>query len=154
MVHFLNGSNQAGRVLARFDVMFASLCSASIYQVAPSPSHIDLLTQTVRVRCHTAGYLSFGPMAQCVVHALKGLACRAHVTPASSPASHCKQCSALTSPSPHVRGCASPSRALAEVTENIIYFSMGPKLRYPTEGLVCAKFVLWLLACSYSCGRR
>ncbi len=25
----------------------------------------------------TAGYLSFGPMTQCVVHALKGLACRA-----------------------------------------------------------------------------
>ncbi len=24
----------------------------------------------------TAGYLSVGPMAQCVVHALKGLACR------------------------------------------------------------------------------
>ena len=24
----------------------------------------------------TAGYLSFGPMAQCIVHALKGLACR------------------------------------------------------------------------------
>ncbi len=29
----------------------------------------------------TVGYLSFGPMAQCVVHALKGLACRARVTP-------------------------------------------------------------------------
>ena len=59
----------------------------------------------------TVGYLSFGPMAQCVVHALKGLACRARVTPASSPASHCKQCSALPSPSLHARGCASPSRA-------------------------------------------
>ena len=59
----------------------------------------------------TAGYLSFGPMAQCVVHALKGLACRARVTPAGSPASHCKQCSALTSPALHARGCASPSRA-------------------------------------------
>jgi hypothetical protein len=35
------------------------------------------------------GYLSFHPMAQCGVHALKGLACRARVTPASSPASHC-----------------------------------------------------------------
>ncbi len=54
----------------------------------------------------TAECLSFHPMAQCVVHALKGLACRARVTPASSPASHCKQCSAL-----HARGCASPSRA-------------------------------------------
>ncbi len=53
-------------------------------------------------RTGTAGYLSFGPMAQCVVHALKGLACR-----------------------------ASPSRKHAEVTENIKYFSMGPKLRHP-----------------------
>ena len=59
----------------------------------------------------TAGSLSFGPMAQCVVHALKGLACSARVTPASSPASHCKQCSALTSPALHARGCARPSRA-------------------------------------------
>ena len=57
------------------------------------------------------GHLRFGPMAQCVVHVLKGLACRARVTPANLPASHCKQCSALTSPSLHVRGCASPSRA-------------------------------------------
>ncbi len=62
-------------------------------------------------RVHTAGYLSFGPMTQCVVHALKGLACRARVTPASAPASHCQQCSALTSPALHARGCASPSRA-------------------------------------------
>ena len=38
----------------------------------------------------SAGCQSFGPMAQCVVHALKGLACRARATPASSPASHCK----------------------------------------------------------------
>ncbi len=77
----------------------------------------------------TAGYLSFGPMAQCVVHALKGLACRARFTPASLPASHCKQCSALTSPSLHARGCASPSRARCGKT-SIIYFSVGPKLRY------------------------
>ena len=35
----------------------------------------------------TAGYLRFHPMAQCVV---QGLACRVRVTPASSPASHCK----------------------------------------------------------------
>ena len=59
----------------------------------------------------TAGYLSVGPTAQCVVHALKGLACRARVTSATSPASHCKQCSALTLPSLHACGCASPSRA-------------------------------------------
>ena len=66
--------------------------------------------QMVCIDC-TSGYLSCGPMAKCVVHALKGLARRACGTPASSPASHCKQCSALTSPSLHVRGCASPSRA-------------------------------------------
>ncbi len=59
----------------------------------------------------TDGYLSFGSMAQGVVHALKGLAFRARVNPASSPASHCKQRSALTSPALHARGCASPSRA-------------------------------------------
>jgi hypothetical protein len=41
----------------------------------------------------------------------KGLACRARVTPASSPASHCQQRSALTSPTLHARGCARPSRA-------------------------------------------
>ncbi len=52
---------------------------------------------------HTAGYLNFGPMAQCVVHALKGLACRAPVL-----------------------------LAHANVTENINILSMGPKLRYPT----------------------
>ena len=56
----------------------------------------------------TAGCLSFYPMAQCVVHALKGLACRARVTPASSPVLH----------------------AHADVTKSIQYFSMGPKLNY------------------------
>ncbi len=46
----------------------------------------------------TVGNPSLRPMAQCVVHALKGLACRARVTSASLPASHSKQCSALMSP--------------------------------------------------------
>jgi hypothetical protein len=55
----------------------------------------------------TARYLSFDPMAQCVVHTLKGLACRARATQASSPASHCKQCLALTSPLLHA--CARQS---------------------------------------------
>ena len=59
---------------------------------------------------NTAGCLSLGHMAQCVVHALKGLACRARATPACSPASHCKQCTVLTSPLIHARGCATPSR--------------------------------------------
>ena len=67
---------------------------------------------------NTAGYLSFGPMDQCVVHALKGLACCACVTPAGSPASHCKQCSALTSPSLH----APVLLAHANVTENMNIF--------------------------------
>ena len=55
---------------------------------------VSKFAQEVRIEigANTVGYLSFGPMAQCVVHALKGLACRARVTPASSPASHCKQC--------------------------------------------------------------
>ena len=57
------------------------------------------------------------------MHALKGLACRVRVTPASSPASHCKQCSALTSPSLHAR---------AGVTKNLIMVLMGPKVRHPT----------------------
>jgi hypothetical protein len=73
----------------------------------------------------------FGPMAQCVVHALKGLACRARVTPASSPASHCKQCPALMSPfSPRARLRQSFLRTLRSQKHNI--FSMGPKFRYPT----------------------
>ena len=65
----------------------------------------------VCMRVSTAGYRNFHPIAQCVVHALKGLACRARVTLTSSPTSHRKQCSALTSPSLHTRGCARPSRA-------------------------------------------
>ncbi len=57
-----------------------------------------------RSRC-----LSFHPVAQCV-HVLKGLVCHARITPASSPALHCKQCSALASPSLPTQVCASPSR--------------------------------------------
>jgi hypothetical protein len=60
------------------------------------------------------GCLSFHRMAQCDVYALKGLACRARVTPASSPALHCKQCSALMSPS--LNAAAPGLHALAEVT--------------------------------------
>ena len=68
-----------------------------------------------------------GPMAQCVVHALEGLACRARVTLASSPVSHCKQCSALTSPSLHARGCASPSRVCLG-SQKTYYFSNGSNI--------------------------
>ncbi len=60
---------------------------------------VDMMTQpevaveaTQSATQKDAGQLSLGPMAQCVVHALKGLACRARATPACSPASHCKQC--------------------------------------------------------------
>jgi hypothetical protein len=58
----------------------------------------------------TTGTQCFGPLAQYVVHALKGLACRARVT-----------------------------LAHAEVTKNIIFSSMGPKHRYPhgTTGTQC-----------------
>jgi hypothetical protein len=77
---------------------------------AQKPEAYNCAANMQRHDTHTAGYLRFHPMAQCAVHALKGLACRARVTPASSPSSHCKQCSALTSPSLHARGCARPSR--------------------------------------------
>ncbi len=89
----------------------------SIHELLDEVMHVDEFgTPEVRgwgadSTALAVGYLSFEPMARCVVHALQGLACRARVTPASSPASHCKQCSALTSPSPHACGCASPSRA-------------------------------------------
>ncbi len=73
-------------------------------------------------------------LAQCVVHALKGMACRARVTPARSPASHYKQCSALTSPALHARGCARPSRA-RRGHKNILFFqwvqNLGTQLNMP-----------------------
>ena len=112
-----------------------------------------MLCANVSAICCTAGYLSFGPMAQCVVHALKGLACRARVTPASSPASHCKQCSALTSPSLHARGCASPSRACkGHRKQNIFQWvqnlgtprylcACAAENVHPLEGLACRKRV-------------
>ncbi len=77
----------------------------SINPNAQCVSQSSTCAQTLRR--NDTRYLRFGAMAQCVVHALKGLACRARVTPASSPASH----SVLTSPSLHARGCTSPSRA-------------------------------------------
>ncbi len=67
----------------------------------------------VHAPCHsTAGCVSVHPVAQCVVHALKGLACRAPVL-----------------------------LAHAEVTENIKYFSMGPKLRYPPVHAPCHSII-------------
>ncbi len=87
-------------------------------------------------------------MAQCAVHALKGLACRVRATPASSPASHCKQRSVLTSPSLHAR---------ADVTKNIIFFkwvqnfSMGPILRHPGGTSILHVDVIHLCVCAVDC---
>jgi hypothetical protein len=59
----------------------------------------------------TAVFLSFGPIGEKRMHALKGLACRKPVAAVSSPAATCKQGAALTSPARHACGCARPSRA-------------------------------------------
>ena len=71
----------------------------------------------------TTRYLSFHPMAQCVVHALRGLRMLlrlAHLARA-------RRSRNLR----HARGCARPSHARFG-NKNITYFSMGPKFRYPT----------------------
>jgi hypothetical protein len=70
----------------------------------PRASHSGEITRTAHSTLAAAPVLlppgaCVYPLAQCSVHALKGLACHARVTPASSPASHSRQCSALTSPS-------------------------------------------------------
>ena len=70
-------------------------------------------------------------MAQCVVHALKGLACRARVTQASSRPSPCMQAQR----SRHLRSTRAAVPVLlahANVTENINNLSRGPKLTYST----------------------
>ncbi len=41
---------------------------------------VQKLGLCVVMHSRTTGYLSFHPMAQCVVHALKGLACRASLS--------------------------------------------------------------------------
>jgi hypothetical protein len=71
-----------------------NMFSVNLFNSAPpmlDTYHDDFSDVRACVIGDTAGYLSFGPLVQCVVHALKGLACRVRVTPASSPASHCKQ---------------------------------------------------------------
>ena len=75
-----------------------------------SISYCELYLLVPHRQC-TAGCLSFHPMAQCVVHALKGLACR-----------------------------ASPSRA-RRGHKNIICFSMGPKLRHPAVAVFVCVFL-------------
>ena len=81
---------------------------------------------------HTTGCVTFHLMVPCVVHAREGLACHAHRTPASSPASHCtvKPCSALTSPSLRAHGSASSLRTCF-YHKNYVIIAMCPKLRYP-----------------------
>ncbi len=89
----------------------------------------------------------FHPMAQCDVHALKGLACRARVFRlARMPrtANRAQRSRRLSS----THAAAPVLLAHAEVTKNINIFSMGPKLRYPTVAsvihehgaTVCRKF--------------
>ena len=88
-------------------------------------------------------YPSFHPTAQCVVHALKGLACRARVTPASSPAapaSRMRRSRRLYS----TRAAAQVLLAPAEVTKNIMLFKMGPKRRYPAVPLAVYELVLFI----------
>ncbi len=60
----------------------ARAAATVLYAHAFVPSHTEKTCgisgkAKTTVSCFTAGCLSFHPMAQCVVHALKGLACRA-----------------------------------------------------------------------------
>ena len=78
--------------------------------------------------------LSFHPMAQCAVHALKGLACRARATPASSPASASSaQCSRRLR---STRVAVPVLLAHAEVKKLKIFFD-GSKT-YAPRGIVVA----------------
>ena len=94
----------------------------------------------------TTWYLIVYLMAQCAVHALKGLTCRALATPASSPASHCKQCSALASLLLHARGCTSlyVQVVCAVWSSNHNVYVMDPNRRYPTVPPVAHVFTLRL----------
>ena len=75
------------------------------------------------------------------MHALKGLACRKRVAPASSPAAPAS--SAQRSRRLHSTLAAAPGLlAHAEVTTIIIYFSMGPKL----SQRMCMRSKAWLAA--------
>jgi hypothetical protein len=65
----------------------------------------------------------------------QGLTCRARVTRASSPASHCKQCSALTSPALHAGGCTRPSRARGG-HKNRLFFQP----HVPSGKIHCARY--------------
>ena len=98
----------AGRGLTRLTVVISTVELVSVQRDAVCGMQLSLMMVAAHQAslCFvvgTAGYLSFHPRAQYVVHALKGLACR-----------------------------APGLLAHAEVTKNIIFFSMGPKLKYPT----------------------
>ena len=102
---------------------------------------------------HTAGYLSFHPFAQCVVHALKCLACRARVTPASLPASHCRRCTALSRLRRlrFTRVAAPVLLAHAEVTKNHNIFQWVQNLGTPRCVMRCV--VLQVLVSLHCCWR-
>ncbi len=95
------------------------------------------------------GYLSFGPAPWCHGHACTrrpGL--RARVAQASSRPSPapCKQCSALTSPGLHARGCASPSCARGH-RKHTIFFQWVQNLGTPRY--TCARCQFFLCALSF-----
>jgi hypothetical protein len=73
----------------------------------------SLMTPRVPQVCRTCLYrcISFGPIGEKRMHALKGLAYRKLVAAASSPAATCKQGAALKSPARHACGDVRPSRA-------------------------------------------
>jgi hypothetical protein len=82
-------------------------------------------------------------MAQCVVHALKAWRSRARVTPASSPASQARTASSAQR-SRRLRSTHTAAPVLlahADVTKNIKYFSMGPKLRHLTVQCHSSRFL-------------
>ena len=55
--------------------MLKSDCGDLLVRLHKGQHRGALVSETLKAI--TAGYLSFHPMARCVVHALKGLACRA-----------------------------------------------------------------------------
>ena len=61
------------RMRARSKIFLLFVC------LQAKPSYSLLSRVHAYIHTYTAGHLSFHPMAQCVVHALKGLACRAPV---------------------------------------------------------------------------
>ncbi len=86
----LSGLRRLHSTLAAVPVLFAhAVVTAAKNRTSATPN--------------TTGYLSVNPMAQCVVHALKGLACRARVTPASSPTALQAELSAHVAFAPRAR---------------------------------------------------